>query len=148
MDSAETDAHDTAAAVAISDFLYGSPDGKDLKESVKDHEFLKILSKYSAEDWLNVLEKWYITPPHITLYGKPSDEFAKQQNKDEEDRLEKQRQDLGEDKLAQLEEKLNDAMAKNDTPIPTELLNDFKIPSASTIKFINVVTAKNNDKTL
>jgi hypothetical protein len=57
LDSAETDAHDTAAAAAISDFLYGSPDGKDLKESVKDQEYLNILAKYTIADWLNILNK-------------------------------------------------------------------------------------------
>ncbi|GAA5806689.1 hypothetical protein MFLAVUS_000037 [Mucor flavus] len=148
LDSAETDAHDTAAAVAISDFLYGSADGKDLKESVKDQEYLNILSKYTAQDWLNVLEKWYITPPHITLYGKPSADFAEQQTEDEENRVEKQREDLGPEKLDQLQKKLDDAMATNDAPIPNELLEGFEIPSASTIKFIDVVTARNNDTSL
>lgn len=148
MDSAETDAHDTAAAVAISDFLYGSPDGADLKESVKDQEYLNILAKYSIEDWLKVLQKWYIDAPHVTLYGKPSAEFAEQQTEDEENRIENQREDLGEDKLDQLQKQLDDAMAKNDTPIPNELLEGFKIPSAATIKFINVVTARNNDTSL
>ncbi|GAA5796832.1 hypothetical protein HPULCUR_002210 [Helicostylum pulchrum] len=148
LDSAETDAHDTAAAVAISDFLYGSADGKDLKESVKDQEYLNILSKYTAQDWLKVLEKWYISPPHITLYGKPSAEFAEQQTEDEETRVEKQCEDLGPEKLNQLQKKLDDAMAKNDAPIPNELLEGFKIPSASTIKFIDVVTARNNDTSL
>jgi Zn-dependent M16 (insulinase) family peptidase len=51
------DAHDTAAAVAISDFLYGSEDGSSLKESVKDQEYLDTLTKYTAKDWLNVLKK-------------------------------------------------------------------------------------------
>lgn len=55
--SAETDAHDTAAAVAVFDFLYGSPDGASLKESVKDVEYLNALAKYSARDWLNILKK-------------------------------------------------------------------------------------------
>ncbi|KAI7895483.1 Metalloenzyme, LuxS/M16 peptidase-like protein [Mucor mucedo] len=148
LDSAETDAHDTAAAVAISDFLYGSPDGRDLKESVKDQEYLNILAKYTIEDWLRVLQKWYLDAPHVTLYGKPSAEFAEQQTEDEENRIEKQCEDLGEEKLDQLQKQLDDAMAKNDTPIPNELLEGFKIPSAATIKFINVVTARNNDTTL
>lgn len=55
--SAETEAHDTAAAVAISDFLYGTEDGSSLKASVKDQEYLNKLANYSAKDWLNVLKK-------------------------------------------------------------------------------------------
>ncbi|KAI8097852.1 Metalloenzyme, LuxS/M16 peptidase-like protein [Gilbertella persicaria] len=149
LESAETDAHGTAAAaVAISDFLYGSPDGKDLKNAVRDQEFLNMLAKYTAADWLKILKKWYIDAPHITLFGKPSAEFAEQQAEEETNRIEKQRSELGEEKLAELQKKLDDAMAKNDYPVPKEILEGFKIPSASTIEFINVITARNNDKTL
>lgn len=128
--------------------MYGSPDGTDLKESVKDQEYLNILAKYTIDDWLSVLTKWYLTSPHITLYGKPSAEFAEQQAQDEEERIEKQIEGLGQEKLDELQNKLDDAMAKNDVPVPKELLEGFKIPSASTIKFINVVTARNNDTSL
>lgn len=82
------------------------------------------------------------------MYGKPSAEFAEQQTEEETNRIEKQRTDLGEKKLEELQKELDDAMAKNDVPVPKELLESFKIPSASTIKFINVVTARNNDKSL
>ncbi|KAI8644434.1 Metalloenzyme, LuxS/M16 peptidase-like protein [Parasitella parasitica] len=146
LNSAETDAHETAAGVAISDFLYGTLDGKNLKEAVKDREYLNILAKYTVEDWLNVLSKWYIDAPRVTLFGKPSAEFAEQQSQEEINRIERQRADLGEEKLKQLQKKLDDAMAKNDTPVPKELLEGFKIPSASSIKFINVTTARNNDE--
>ncbi|CEP07102.1 hypothetical protein [Parasitella parasitica] len=146
LDSAETDAHDTAAAVAISDFLYGSPDGTDLKEAVKDREYLVMLAKYTVDDWLQVLSKWYIDAPRVTLFGKPSAEFAEQQSHEETSRVEKQRADLGEEKLKELQRELDDAKAKNDVPVPKELLEGFKIPSAASIKFINVTTARNNDK--
>jgi Zn-dependent M16 (insulinase) family peptidase len=170
LESAETDAHDTAAAVAISgkvdndsvriknnnkkkccqflDFLYGNVDGSDLKKSVKDRELLHALAKYTTKDWTNVLRKWYLDAPHVTLYGKPSSEFAEQQTEEETNRVDKQRADLGETKLKELQKELDDAMAKNDVPIPKELLENFKIPLTSTIKFINVVTARNNDDTL
>ncbi|KAI9473757.1 MAG: Metalloenzyme, LuxS/M16 peptidase-like protein [Benjaminiella poitrasii] len=148
LDSAETDAHDTAADVAIFDFLYGSPDGKDLKESVKDQDYLDILAKYTASDWLNILKKWYLDAPHITLFGKPSAEFADQQTEEETNRIEKQRTDLGDKKLEELQKYLENAKAKNEVSIPNEIIEDFKIPSASTIQFINVITARNNDTTL
>ncbi|CEG84258.1 hypothetical protein RMATCC62417_18088 [Rhizopus microsporus] len=146
--SAETDAHDTAAAVAVFDFLYGSPDGGSLKESVKDVEYLNALAKYSARDWLNILKKWYIDAPHIILYGKPSAEFAKQQSEEESQRVEKQRADLGPEKLKELQKKLDGATAKNDVKIPRELLESFKIPPTSSIRFIDVVTARNNETSI
>ncbi|KAG1416659.1 hypothetical protein G6F58_005871 [Rhizopus delemar] len=144
--SAEMDAHDTAAAVAISDFLYGSEDGSSLKESVKDQEYLDTLTKYTAKDWLNVLKKWYIDAPHIILYGKPSAEYAKQQSEEESQRLMKQRTNLGSEKLEDLQKKLDEATAKNNVEVPKELLEGFKVPPISSIKFIDVVTARNNDK--
>ncbi|KAI7904653.1 Metalloenzyme, LuxS/M16 peptidase-like protein [Cokeromyces recurvatus] len=148
LNSAETDAHDTAALVAITDFLYGSPDGENLKEAVKDQDYLNILSKYTVSDWLNVIKRWYLDAPHVTLYGKPSAEFADQQTEEETNRIEKQRADLGDKRLEELQRELEDAKAKNDVPVPKEILEDFKIPSASTIQFINVITARNNDSTL
>ncbi|KAI8972685.1 Metalloenzyme, LuxS/M16 peptidase-like protein [Pilobolus umbonatus] len=148
LDSAETDAHDTAATVAIADFLYGSPDGNQLKQSVKDREYLDKLAKYTVSDWINLLEKWYLNGPHITLKGKPSAEFAEQQNEEETSRIEKRRNELGEDKLKELQKHLEESTAENNMPIPPEVLDDFKIPSVSTINFIPVVTARNNDKTI
>ncbi|KAI9276163.1 Metalloenzyme, LuxS/M16 peptidase-like protein [Sporodiniella umbellata] len=146
--SAETDAHDTAAAVAISDFLYGSEDGMSLKDSVKDQEYLNTLAGYTAEDWLAVLKKWYIDSPHLILYGKPSAEFAEQQSKEESQRIEKQREDLGPEVLEELQKKLDESTAQNDVAIPKGLLENFAIPPISSIRFIDLITARNNDSNI
>lgn len=82
------------------------------------------------------------------MFGKPSAEFAEQQTEEETGRVEKQRADLGPEKLAQLQKQLDDAMAKNDLPVPKDILENFEIPSVSTIQFIDVVTAQNNNTTL
>ncbi|KAI8093910.1 Metalloenzyme, LuxS/M16 peptidase-like protein, partial [Halteromyces radiatus] len=144
LDSAETDAHDTSANVCIYDFLYGSKDGEELRNSVKDHEYLAQLEKYSVSDWLDVIERYYLNVPHITLLGKPSAEFADQLAEEEQHRVEKQCEDLGEKKLEELQKKLEDAMAKNDTPLPSGILESFRIPPVSSINFINVISARNN----
>ncbi|KAI9323607.1 Metalloenzyme, LuxS/M16 peptidase-like protein [Dichotomocladium elegans] len=145
LDSIETDAHDTAAAACISDFLYGRPDGRDLLDSLKDKEYLNKLASYTKADWLGVLIKWYLDPPHVTLYGKPSAEFAEQLSEEEKKRIEKQRADLGEEKLKQLQHDLEKAMATNDAKLPDEIIESFTIPPVSSINFINVLTARNND---
>ncbi|KAI9309061.1 Metalloenzyme, LuxS/M16 peptidase-like protein [Cunninghamella echinulata] len=144
LDSVETDAHDTSAAVCIYDFLYGDVNGKDLRESVKDQEYLTILEKYTISDWIGIIKRFYLDAPHITLLGKPSESFADQLMEEEQLRVEKQREDLGEARLKELQKKLEDAMAKNDTPLPSEILEDFKIPPVSSINFINVISARNN----
>ncbi|CDS09692.1 hypothetical protein LRAMOSA02369 [Lichtheimia ramosa] len=150
LDGIETDAHDTAAAICISGkyiqyFLYGEPDGRDLIETVKDQEYLNILAGYDKSDWLKVLKRWYLDPAHVTLYGKPSAEFAEQLSEEEKKRIEKQRNDLGEEKLKELQSKLDDAMAMNDVTLPNDILENFTIPPVSSINFINVLTARNND---
>lgn len=43
--------------MAIIDFLYGEPDGRDLIEAVKDQEYLNILAGYDKSDWLKVLKR-------------------------------------------------------------------------------------------
>lgn len=88
--------------------------------------------------------RFYLEAPHITLLGKPSESFADQLMEEEQHRVEKQRKDLGEEKLKELQKKLEDAMAKNDTPLPSDVLENFKIPPVSSINFINVVSARNN----
>ncbi|KAI8973781.1 Metalloenzyme, LuxS/M16 peptidase-like protein [Mycotypha africana] len=147
-DSAETDAHESAASVAIADFLYGNTDGSQLGDAVRDLEFLKKVATYKASDWINILKKWYVDAYRIILFGKPSAEFAEQQAMEEEERVEKRRIELGEEKLEEFEKQLEEAKAKNEVPIPKEIFDNFKIPSASTIHFINVTTARNNDKSI
>ncbi|ORZ20228.1 Metalloenzyme, LuxS/M16 peptidase-like protein [Absidia repens] len=144
LDNAETDAHDTTAGICIYDFLYGADGGKDLVKSVKDHEYLAKLEEYTASDWLNVIQKYYLNRPHVTLLGKPSAEFAEQLAEEEQSRVEKQCEDLGEQKLEELQKKLEDAMATNDKPLPSGILESFKIPPVSSINFINVISARNN----
>ncbi|KAI9030874.1 Metalloenzyme, LuxS/M16 peptidase-like protein [Phycomyces nitens] len=147
-DSAETDAHETAAAICISDFLYGSADGEDLKKAVKDKEYLAKLKDLTVADWLNLLKTWYLDQYHVVLLGKPSAQFAEQMTEEENQRIEKQREDLGEEKLKKLQDDLEKAMAANDVPVPNEILDNFIIPSVSTIKFIDVQSAQNNSKTI
>ncbi|KAG0191477.1 hypothetical protein DFQ28_011725 [Apophysomyces sp. BC1034] len=143
LDNAETDAHETAAAVCISDFLYGTKDG-DLEASLKDQEYLDQLSKYTKSDWLDVLKRWYIESPHLIVLGKPSADLAEQLIKEERERVEKQRVDLGEKKLAELQQQLEEAMAANDVSLPNEVLDNFQIPPVSSIDFINVLSATSN----
>ncbi|KAI9272698.1 Metalloenzyme, LuxS/M16 peptidase-like protein [Phascolomyces articulosus] len=144
LDGIETDAHDTAAAICISDFLYGEPDGIDLRESVKDQEYLNTLATYQISDWLEVLKKWYLDAPHVILFGRPSAQFAEQLADEEKKRIENQRTELGETKLEELQKKLEDSMAKNDVELPHDILENFTIPPVSSINFINVLTARNN----
>lgn len=106
----------------------------------------KCLITQRKENNVDFYYRWYIDAPHIILYGKPSAEYAKQQSEEESQRLMKQRTNLGSEKLEDLQKKLDEATAKNNVEVPKELLEGFKVPPISSIKFIDVVTARNNDK--
>jgi hypothetical protein len=38
--------------------LYGDKDGKELPAAFEDLQDYAALEKYTAQDWLNVLDKW------------------------------------------------------------------------------------------
>ncbi|KAJ2964301.1 hypothetical protein NQZ79_g838 [Umbelopsis isabellina] len=145
LNNIETNSHFSAAITCIGDFLYGKEDGSDLEKACQDLKYLDQLLKYNNEDWTRLLEKWYVKNPHISLLGKPSAEFADQLLKDESERIKKQCVRLGETKLAELEQKLEECKHENEVPVPPEVVNDVPIPSVSSIDFIEVLTAREPD---
>ncbi|GAB5591544.1 hypothetical protein Unana1_06444 [Umbelopsis nana] len=148
LNNIETNSHFSAAITCIGDFLYGKEDGSDLEAACQDIKYLDQLLKYSSDEWVRLLQKWYVNSPHITLLGKPSAEFADQLLKEESERIQQQRARLGESKLAELEKKLEECKQQNEVPVPPEVVNDVPIPSVSTINFIEVQTARVPDNGL
>ncbi|RUP48608.1 Metalloenzyme, LuxS/M16 peptidase-like protein [Jimgerdemannia flammicorona] len=157
-------------------FLYGDPNGEDLERSVQDLKYLEAVAQFTNEQWIERLRKYYVTPAHICLLGKPSAKFAKELLREETERTEAQRERLGKEKLKELERKLEEVKKKNDVKVPKEIMGtyfciydwisvclwsvrrkfahvskristsiaeSFPIPSASSISFIPVVTARN-----
>lgn len=51
-------------------------------------------------------------------------------------RIETRKRELGEEGLKKLAQKLEDAKAKNDRPIPQEVIDKFRIPGVESIHFI------------
>jgi Zn-dependent M16 (insulinase) family peptidase len=77
--------------------------------------------------------------------GKPSSDFADQLLKEESERIKQQRAHLGDAKLTELEQKLDECKRQNEVPVPPDVVNDVPIPSVSTINFIEVQTAREPD---
>ncbi|KAH8556354.1 Metalloenzyme, LuxS/M16 peptidase-like protein [Umbelopsis sp. PMI_123] len=148
LNNIETNSHFSAAITCIGDFLYGKADGSDLEAACQDLKYLDELLQYTSDDWIRLLDKWYVKNPHIALMGKPSAEFADQLLKEESERISQQRARLGEKKLADLEEKLEECKKENEVPVPPEVVNDVPIPSVSSIDFIEVQTARTPDDRL
>lgn len=125
----------------INDFLFGARDGSSLQDldSLKEYD---VLENWTDEQWRDFIRTWMSEAKHISILGKPSLELAEKIKKDEEERLEARKQKLGPDGLKSLEKTLADAKAKNDTPIPTEILDRWSVPGTDSIHFIESDTAR------
>ncbi|KAI9139952.1 Metalloenzyme, LuxS/M16 peptidase-like protein [Paraphysoderma sedebokerense] len=142
LDDIETDGHDILTNPVICDFLYGEKKGAQLRDMVDDLAYLDELLLWQSSKWINFIVRYILERPHVVLIGKPSAALAKQIQEDEKARLDKQRSDLGPEKLKQLQERLDHAMQENDKPIPPEMIGEFPTPKLD-ISFPNVDTGRN-----
>lgn len=96
----ETDPHDTAAYLIISDVIYG--DGNEafinrLNMTKQLEYFLTVDENY----WINLLRTYLVEGKHICIRAYPSIEEQERLSKIELDRIEKQRNELGIEGLQQ-----------------------------------------------
>ena len=125
----------------ITDFLFGKRDGSTLRdlESLREYD---ILETWTDQQWREVLQKWVSEANHVTILGKPSASLSKKLKTDEETRVAKQIQDLGEKGLKKLEQRLAEAKAENDREIPTDIFDRFRVPDTKSIHFMQTITAR------
>jgi Zn-dependent M16 (insulinase) family peptidase len=147
----EDDPHETIAHSAIHDFLYNPrKNGDELKHVMDEIERLNEMATKGEDFWLDMISKFLLDAPHVAIIGRPSESLGKRMADDEQNRVEKQvglgmsspilvleivtnrgglyseqKQDLGEEKLAELEVKLKDAIEKNEVPVPPEIIRMF-----------------------
>lgn len=125
----------------INDFLFGKRDGSTLKDfgTIKEYDELET---WTDEQWRDFLKKWISDAPHISLLGTPSKEMAEKTKANEEKRLAARKEELGEEGLAKLTEKLKAAIAKNDVEIPDSILRKWPVPGVDSIHFIESTSAR------
>ncbi|POS87295.1 hypothetical protein EPUL_002276 [Erysiphe pulchra] len=129
------------ALAAIDDFLFGKRDGSTFKR-MRSLNVYDTLEKWSEDDWRSILKKWFLDAPHISILGTPSKKMVDEIKSSEEARIEARRKELGPEGLKKLDEKLKAAISKNDTKIPTVLLEKFPVPDTESIHFIESLTAR------
>lgn len=125
----------------IEDHLFGRRDGKDLKELATIKE-LEDLAGWTDRQWRDFLSKWISDAHHVSILGVPSKELSDKVTNDEKARVQAQREKFGEKGLKELEEKLKQAKAENDKPIPDSVLEQFPVPGTESVHFIPTVTAR------
>lgn len=135
---------------AIVAFMYGSRDGKSLRDWVIDVSEYDKLMEWTSEQWLEVFKKYFIDNPSVSLLLKPSKELSQKHKQDAKDRIEATKKKYGPEGLKKLQEIADKAQAENNKPVPQSVLDEFKAPDLTKIKFIETISAKGgrgvNDK--
>ncbi|KAI0036602.1 Metalloenzyme, LuxS/M16 peptidase-like protein [Vararia minispora EC-137] len=134
----ESSGGDNFSHAMITDFLYGREDGSDIEPVLNESRLNEQLRKWTSEQWVELLTKYYIAPERVVVRGKPSAATAERLEREEKARLAKQREVLGEEGLARAVKELEDAKAEHERPIPKKILTAFPVPDVKSISWIPV----------
>ncbi|KAL5121969.1 hypothetical protein ACEQ8H_000185 [Pleosporales sp. CAS-2024a] len=126
----------------IKDHLFGNRDGSNLEKAMASLKVFKELEQWTEEQWRAFLKKWIADAHHVSLLGKPSLALSEKIKADEVARVKAQQEQLGEDGLKKLAQKLKEAQEENDKPIPEEIIAGLKVPSTESIHFYETTTAR------
>jgi Zn-dependent M16 (insulinase) family peptidase len=143
LDAVESRVSQSLSHGIIQDFLYGEKDGKELPQIFNDLEDFSVLDKWTAQDWINLIDKYLVSRESITTIGKPSAKLSAEIEKTEKERVAEQKAKFGEDGLKKLAEELEAAKQESDKPIPEEMLTAFPATKPSDLTWIPVETAIN-----
>jgi len=141
----EEDPHNSFSMEMISDFIYATNENQ-LLESLNEIKHLEILETKDSQFWVDMIQTQLIDKPSCTILGQPSVSLGEKIAQEESERLKKQAEELGEEKLAQLEKDLQRAEELNNPPVSEEFLKSFKVPDVSSISFIPITTYRTDEK--
>lgn len=133
----ENSPHQSIAFMIIGHMLYGNTKA-DLEQRVNPLDDLNKLIKEPKSFWIGILEKYFVKNNFVSIECYPSKEEQQKMAKDEKERIEKQRQELGDEGLRKQKEILEKAIEFNDREPPIEMLTSVAIPNIDSIKFHNI----------
>lgn len=128
--------------IAISEFIYGNPDGSDLSKWCKDLNEYDTLLTWTAEQWADLIKCQLVDNKSATVLGKPSAKLNEEYKKKNKQRSKDIKTKYGKEGLKELQIQLDAAQAKNDLPIPHDLILKFERPDPSKIDFIKTKSYK------
>lgn len=139
----------TFSNIVILDFIYGKVDGSELASYTKDLHDYETLANWSAKEWCSVLRKYFVDNSLATILGVPSSDFNKASKDANKERNRAIKAKYGPEGLQKLKDRLKEAQARNDRPIPEDVLLQFGKPDLSKIEFIKTSSYKagSNDGT-
>lgn len=146
LSSLENSPHDDIAFHILGDFLYGDKD-EDFYKRLNVTDVIHKLQKNPMDFWINLLRKYFVDNHSITIRAVPSISEKQRLAKEEAERIEKRKQELGEDGLAQKGKELEAALAENDREPPLEMLTSLPVPTTKSIKFHQLEVMRKFDET-
>lgn len=126
---------------AIACFTYGDVNGEALKASTSSLKNFDKINSWTKSQWLEILRKYFVENPYVAVLGKPSQKLYESQKVDNAERTKQYKEQYGEEGLKKLQETLDAAQEKNNTPVPEHVLNEFSSPDLGKIKFIATTMA-------
>ncbi|KAG5670312.1 hypothetical protein PVAND_000588 [Polypedilum vanderplanki] len=145
LSSLENSLHDVIAFQILGDFIYGDKNS-DFHKRLNVTEVIYDLQKKDIEYWINLLRKYFVDNKSVTIRAVPSITEKEKLAKEEAERLETRRKELGEEGLAKKAQELEAAMAENDRTPPQEMLTAIKVPSTKSIVFHEFDVIRKQDK--
>ncbi|XP_046677319.1 uncharacterized protein C05D11.1-like [Homalodisca vitripennis] len=130
----ENSPHDSIAFMAIGDMLYGNTK-QDLDQRLNQVADLYKMESEDQSFWTGLIEQYLIRGPSVTVRGVPSVQEQQTMAREEKERVEQQRLQLGLEGLQERDKMLTDAMQQNEIPPPQSMLTSVKIPSIESIQF-------------
>ncbi|KAL9081593.1 MAG: hypothetical protein Q9159_007226 [Coniocarpon cinnabarinum] len=127
-------------AYVADDHVFGDRSGKDLRD-VGSLAAYDVINEWTETEWLAFFRKWFTSANTATTFAKPSETLSRRLEQEEETRVKLQKQTFGEKGMLELAKKLEQAKLENDQPVPKELLQQYPIAPAESIKFITSWTA-------
>ncbi|XP_023340158.1 uncharacterized protein C05D11.1 [Eurytemora carolleeae] len=101
---------------------------------VSVREYKKLTSQPTSF-WIKLLDQYLGNTVRVVALGIPSIQEEKRLKTEEKNRIELQKQQLGESGLKLKEKELNDAMEENEKEAPEHVLRSIPIPSSDSIQF-------------
>ncbi|VDK53464.1 unnamed protein product, partial [Anisakis simplex] len=141
----ETSGHDKVFDLMIGHQLYGS-DEEQLAERIDEVGMLRRLKNESSSYWSDLVRA-YLNDRCVCVVGKPSKEKVEEYTAIEEERLAKQRNDLGEEGLSKCEEILQEAIDKNTALKPSaEVLDELIVDELEKFNTFDISTKCNQKR--
>ncbi|XP_076165963.1 uncharacterized protein C05D11.1 isoform X2 [Ptiloglossa arizonensis] len=119
-------------------YVFYSNTKEDLDQRSNQIRDLKQLGTESETYWLHLLKKYFLDSPLVIVKGTPSLQKRYELTEKELKRVVKQIEDLGEEGLQQKEKELEEAITKNNIPVPDKVLSSVPIPSTDLISFHHI----------